>query len=647
MAEPRGRILNVDDYVPARYARTQVLVRAGFEVIEAGTGAEALRIVAEERPDLVLLDINLPDLDGFEVCRRIREQLGTLTLPVVHVSSTFVNDRAQELALEGGSDAYLTEPVEAPVLLATVHALLRLYRAEQGLRVAGRRWQATFDAIGSGVCLLTADGAVVQCNTAFAKLCGKSSVDLAGTPWSALWLSDLPPGAESSLTRLLGGRTRETIELTRDGRWFRFLVDPVLEAEAVAGFVCIATDITVEKQVAEARSALLAREQMAREDAEAANRAKDEFLAMLGHELRNPLDIIASAVKVLDAISSQEPPAVRTREVIHRQVRQLAHLVDDLLDVGRVSTGKINLAREPVNLAEAVRRCVETLAGAERTGRHRLDVDAETVWVEGDPSRVEQIVMNLLSNAIKYTPEGGSISIGLKGDGQTGRLRVTDTGMGIPEHMMERIFDLFVQGERTLDRSEGGLGIGLTLVRRLVELHGGRIEASSRGPGQGSTFLVELPQISAPVATAEVPVDETSRGTRRILIVEDNRDSREMLRFLLELAGHEVHEANDGPGGLEALRRIRPDVALVDVGLPGFDGYELAKRAREAGDTVCLVALTGYGLPDDLRRSREAGFDAHLVKPVEAAALSRVIGITRNGDEQPEGASTAPAEPPS
>ena len=196
--------------------------------------------------------------------------------------------------------------------------------------------------------------------------------------------------------------------------------------------------------------------------------------------------------------------------------------------------------------------------------------------------------------------------------------------------MIERIFDLFVQGERTLDRSEGGLGIGLTLVRRLVELHGGRIDASSAGVGQGSAFLVELPQIPEPSVVPEGPVDSTGVGARRILIIEDNRDSREMLRVLLELGGHEVHEASDGPSGIEALRRVRPDVALVDVGLPGFDGYELARRARADGETLMLVALTGYGLPDDHRRSREAGFDAHLVKPVEAAALQTVIGAAES-----------------
>ena len=273
---------------------------------------------------------------------------------------------------------------------------------------------------------------------------------------------------------------------------------------------------------------------------------------------------------------------------------------------------------------------MNALTSAGQIERHRLEVVTEPTWVDGDQSRVEQIVMNLLSNAIKYTPEGGVIAIAVKGDGQTARLRVADTGTGIPAHMIERIFDLFVQGERTLDRSEGGLGIGLTLVRRLVELHGGSIDASSAGVGQGSAFVVELPQIPEPSVVAEVPADATVVGPRRILIIEDNKDSREMLRVLLELGGHEVHEASDGPSGIEALRRVRPDVALVDVGLPGFDGYELARRARADGETIMLVALTGYGLPDDHRRSREAGFDAHLVKPVEAAALQTVIGAAES-----------------
>ena len=297
-----------------------MLRRAGFEVIEASTGAEALRIVAEERPDLVLLDVNLPDLDGFEVCRRIREQLGTLTMPVVHVSSTFVHERAQELSIEGGSDAYLTEPIEASVLLATVRPSSGCVarRRGSGPRAGAGRPPSTPSA---AVCASSPPRESSSSATRHSPRSGARPGRRAGR--RAVGRNLAPGGsARRGIARepAAASGTRQSIELERGGRWFRVLVEPVREGDVVAGFVSTVADITVERQVAEARAALLAREQMARADAEAANRAKDEFLAMLGHELRNPLDVIASAVNVLDAISSQETPAVRTREVIHRQV---------------------------------------------------------------------------------------------------------------------------------------------------------------------------------------------------------------------------------------------------------------------------------------------------------------------------------------
>jgi len=632
VAEPRGRILNVDDYEASRYARSQMLVRSGFQVTEAGTGADALRLAEEQRPDLVLLDVNLPDMDGFEVCRRLRAQQSTMTVPIVHISATFLSDKAAELAYEGGADSYLTDPVEPAVLLATIHSLLRLRRAEEDLRAASRGWQATFDAIGDGICLLSPEGTVARCNGALAALLGASSADVVGRPWAEVW-RQLGGGAEPSPTaRVERSRRRETFDLQTDQRWLRLLVDPVLEGDVVTGLVCIVSDVTIERQAADVRAALFAREQEAREEAEANNRAKDEFLAMLGHELRNPLDVVNTAVRVLETQSgAPDPEAVRrARGVIGRQVRQLGRLVDDLLDVGRVTTGKIRLLRVPVNLADVVERCVGGLIPQDGAPSHRITVRAKPTWVEADQARVEQIVMNLLSNAVKYTPPGGGVDVVVTGDGRTARLSVHDTGAGMTPYMIERVFDLFFQGERTLERAEGGLGIGLTLVRRLAELHGGRVAAESPGRGLGSTVTVELPQCPEPADAPAAAAAPSAPSPRRIVLVEDSHDSRDMLRFLLEHAGHEVHEAEDGPRGVEAIVAIKPDIALVDVGLPGIDGYEVARRVRaQVGAGVRLVALTGYGLPEDHRRSQEAGFDAHLVKPVDPARLAALIEAPR------------------
>ncbi|HEY7205212.1 MAG TPA: response regulator [Methylomirabilota bacterium] len=627
MAETYGLILNVDDYEAARYARSEMLRRAGFQVLDAGTGAQALQIAAEQRPDLVLLDVNLPDMDGFEVCRRLRANPATVALPIVHVSATFVSDRAQDLAYEGGADSYLTDPVEPTVLLATIHSLLRLRRAEEGLRAASRGWQATFDAIGDGICLIGADGMVARVNDTFAALVGAAPADLIGRAWSEVW-GALRGGPEPPPTdQVEQSRRRETLDFQRDQRWMRVLVDPVLEGAAVTGLVCIVSDVTLERQATEVRAALLAREQQAREEAEASNRAKDEFLAMLGHELRNPLDVIGTAVRVLDAQPATDEMTVKARGVIGRQVAQLSRLVDDLLDVGRVTTGKIALHCVPVDLAEVAERCVAGVVSPGEAAPRAITLQTAPTWVTADQARVEQMVMNLLSNALKYTSREGSILITVGGDGRVGRLAVNDTGVGMTPPMIDRIFDLFYQGERTLDRSEGGLGIGLTLVRRLVELHGGRVTAQSPGLGKGSTVTLELPQIPAPAARETPPAVPSAAMPRRIVIVEDSRDGREMLRYMLEHAGHEVHEAADGPKGLETILKVVPDLALVDVGLPGLDGYQVARRVKADAATraVRLVALTGYGLPEDLRRSEEAGFDAHLVKPIDPERLAAVI----------------------
>ncbi|HEV8672973.1 MAG TPA: GAF domain-containing protein [Methylomirabilota bacterium] len=426
--------------------------------------------------------------------------------------------------------------------------------------------------------------------------------------------------------------TGEEIEFVRgDGSrgTMRVSAAPIRDAEGkiVAG-ACTFYDVTEQKRAAAEREQLLAGEQAARAEAEAANRAKDEFLAMLGHELRNPLSAITSAASVLRRGSGDRELVNRLQAIIERQTQQLGRLVDDLLDVARLGSGKVALQRGPLDLKEVAERALAAFAQAGRTAAHDVGLVGESVVVNGDPMRLEQVVANLLDNALKYTPAGGYIRVTVGPEGDEAVLRVQDTGAGIPAEMLPRIFDLFVQAGPPVDRTQGGLGLGLTLTRRLVELHGGGIIAASRGPGQGSEFVVRLPRLPArPATTAAVAAEPAAGATRTVLVIEDNRDVRDGLRVLLETWGHRVIEASDGLSGVAQVRAGRPDIALIDIGLPGLDGYAVAReiRALPGMAPVMLVALTGYGQPADRRRAFEAGFDAHLVKPVEPADLARVL----------------------
>ncbi len=373
-----------------------------------------------------------------------------------------------------------------------------------------------------------------------------------------------------------------------------------------------------------------------------ADRRKDEFLAMLGHELRNPLAAIRNALWVLDEVGSQGVQAVRQREVIMRQTRHLVRMVDDLLDVSRVTLGKIILQRRPVDLRDVVERCLSELGMASLARGNDLDlaVATGTAVVLGDPVRLEQVACNLLQNAIKYTPRGGRLWVSVETAGDQALLRVRDTGIGLAPEMLQAIFEPFSQVESSRQHSEGGLGLGLPLVRSLVEMHGGRVEAVSDGTGQGSEFVVRLPLLAEDRRTAPSRRQGPPRLVRQraaeaagvhILIVEDNEDGRESLRELLELWGHHVSVAGNGPEGVEMAFSIRPEVALIDIGLPGLDGNEVARRIREllSGDDIALIAMTGYGQPEDRRRALQAGFDRYLVKPVDPAELSRLLGEAR------------------
>jgi signal transduction histidine kinase len=402
-------------------------------------------------------------------------------------------------------------------------------------------------------------------------------------------------------------------------------VDDVQAAIAAAGAV-IASE-KQSRQLAEAeREKLYDSEHAARTIAEQQNRAKDEFLAMLGHELRNPLSAIVNAVSVMGHKGMPIETVAKARQIIQRQSQHLSRIVDDLLDVGRVHSGKILLERQVLRLDSLVSAYVATLRDTGRAGQHQISLQVEPAWVDADPTRLEQIIANLLDNAIKYTPAGGSIEVSVRVDGGEVVLGVNDSGVGISAELMPFVFDLFVQGARALDRAQGGLGVGLALVRRLALMHGGRVAVGSDGTGKGSSFEIRLPRVDQPQAVV-VAAPEATPSNQSVLLIEDNDDGREMMAMMLEAQHYRVSTAVDGYEGLRLAAEQLPDVALVDIGLPGIDGYEVARRLRADPATrgLRLIALTGYGQESDQRRALEAGFDAHLVKPVELNRLMQVL----------------------
>lgn len=433
---------------------------------------------------------------------------------------------------------------------------------------------------------------------------------------------------EAALREALArGQEKETIEFRvrhGDDAW-RWLSSRVIVTYDASGrpqqMLGVTVDVTDEKLIERERATLVEHEQKARREAEDANRAKDEFLAMLAHELRNPLSAIASAVEVLNRAKSHAEIAEDARRIIERQTRHLARLMDDLLDVSRLISGKILLSRAPVELRGLVERIAATARVTGSGKDHAISVEAAEVWVHADVTRLEQVINNLLTNALKYTPAGGRIRFEVSRRGDVACLALHDDGVGIPAELLPKVFDLFVQGERSIDRRAGGLGIGLTLVRRLLQMHGGSVRVESGA--EGSSFYVELPAIEPPAAAA--PAASAGQVApslrRRILLVEDNEDTRIALQEVLRLDGHEVQSSGDGSSGLDLLLARKPDVAVIDIGLPGLSGYDVAREARLHGYTGRLIALSGYGQARDIRQAREAGFDAHLVKPVDLDAL--------------------------
>lgn len=493
------------------------------------------------------------------------------------------------------------------------------------LQTADRPYRVLVETMQQGAATLGADGLVLFCNPRLATLLGRSRERLTGTAFEAL----LPPAQRESIAELLSHGASHVVErevalLRDDGEAVPVLltVSP-LPAEAAAAICVLVTDLTEHQHYQELRQA-----QDALRDAD---RRKDEFLATLAHELRNPLAPIRNALHVLARQAEPTTTAHAMRAVIERQLSQMVRLIDDLLDVSRITLGKLQLRRERVALSAVIEQAVETCRPNIESAGHGLNIELPTqpITVDADAMRLAQVFANLLNNACKYTDAGGRLAVraGCDDSGQAW-VSVQDNGIGIAPEFLPRLFEKFSQVQTSLERSRGGLGVGLSLARSLIELHGGSITAHSDGSGRGSTFVVRLPlALDACPAAPQAPCGASAAATRRILIVDDNRDNTDSLAMMLQIDGHEVRTAYDGIDGIELAERWRPEVVLLDIGMPRCNGYEACRqiRSRPWGSGPVLIAQTGWGQDNDKRRAIDEGFDAHVTKPIDLAALVGLI----------------------
>ncbi len=617
-------ILNVDDNDGARYVKTRILQSAGFRVIEAANGTDGLEMARKQMPALVLLDVKLPDISGIEVCRRIKADVTTCTVLVLQTSAALIGRDDKIRGLDGGADNYLAAPIEADELIANVNALLRLQRTQMDLRNSEERFRQLTENIEDVFWMFSiGDSRLLYASPAYEQLFGRSLAQLQQAPddWlAAVHAEDRQLVQAGWQAFLSDGHYDQEFRLGQDGavRWVRdraFLVrDDQQQPYRIAR---ISSDISERKNM----------ESLLRQ----ADEHKDDFLATLAHELRNPLSPIRNAVTLMNTVpATQTDVHQHARDVILRQVGHLTHLVDDLLDVARISQGKLTLRHEDVELRAVVEPAVETVKALAESRGHTLTVDLPPppVWLHGDPVRLSQIIGNLLHNAAKFTDPGGRIALTVTLP-QPDRIRiaVSDNGIGITSYNLARIFGMFTQGASTRDRMHDGLGIGLSLVSRLAEMHGGTVEAFSDGIGHGSTFVLEFPLPQAVAATPAAAPAPVAPAVQRLLLVDDNTDSVSVMAELLTLMGHDVATAHNAEDALVLARARQPDIILLDLGLPGIDGYTLARmlRAEPAFAQTRLIAHTGYGSEQDRERSRQAGFDYHLVKPANFDDLERAL----------------------
>ena len=624
-----ARIVLADDNADMRdYLRE--LLQPYYHVEAVADGEAALEAIRKIRPALLLCDVMMPRLDGFALLRALRAERGYENLPVILLSARAGED-ARVVGLDAGADDYLVKPFSARELLARVGALLERSRVLANIAYRNAQFETLIGRAPLGIYLVDADFRISEVNPTARTVFGEA-LEVIGRDFGEVMRLLWPQQYAEEMVRLFQ-RTLQTGEpyftserrvRRREGdvvEYYEWQINRIRLSDGRYGVVCYFRDVT--NHVA-ARKALLQQQQ----ELESADRQKNEFLAMLAHELRNPLAPIRNSGQVLARTVRADSHAAKAVASIERQVTHLARLVDDLLDVSRITQGRIELRRQPVVLRDVIARAVETVDPVIRQKGHKLVIAAAArpLRVHGDPERLVQCVANVLTNAAKYTDAGGEIRIESGVEGDEAVLTVSDNGIGIAPDLLPRVFDLFVQGDRTLDRAHGGLGIGLSIVKRVLEMHGGTISAASAGTGGGSTFSLRLPlcEIEWPSEARPPPPKPPAR---RILIVDDNEDAADSLKMVLGLDGHQVATAYNGEQALAQAQAFKPEVVLLDIGLPGLDGYEVARRLRELSNlaSVQLVAVTGYGQDEDRQRAQTAGFAHHLVKPIEFPALQRIL----------------------
>jgi PAS domain S-box-containing protein len=648
---PRVSILLVDDQPANLTALDAVLEPLGQDLVHAASGEAALRHLLQRDFAVVLLDVQMQGLDGFTTAQFVRGRERSRHTPIIFLTAFESPQFTAAKAYSLGAVDYLLKPIVPEILRAKVAGFVELFRkteevkrqaemlrrlqqqeferqlATEALRRSEEHFRLMADSAPVLLWLADTQGRCTFFSKPWLEFTGRALEQELGEGWADGVHPDEREGCRATFRAALGGRKpfRTEYRLRRaDGRYRWVLATGVprqAPGGAFAGYIGSAIDITERRDAEEALRK--------------AARDKDQYLATLAHELRNPLSPILTSLGLLEQAGSG-PTRDQALQRIRRQVRHLARLVDDLLDVSRITLGKVPLRPERVDLARLVRVAAEDRRPALEQAGLSLGVEAPItpVWVRGDETRLAQVVNNLLDNAVKFTDRGGRVEVRLAVDAAGGEaaVHVSDTGIGLGPEIREHLFDVFSQGDHSLDRTRGGLGLGLAVVKGLVERHGGRVRADSAGPGRGAAFTVFLPAESEPAAFTEAPSPRNSANgaggpRRRVLVVEDNKDSAESLSVLLELMGHEVRVAHAGPEGVEAGAAWRPEVVISDIGLPGFDGYEVARRLRAVPGLAgaLLIALTGYGRDEDRRQSAEAGFDHHLVKPADPADLRRIL----------------------